>query len=299
MQATMLEILREKADGIRRSGAKLLSEYSGMSPENSPDDMLVIIDINGSNRWEQLPQSGKHLQVHLLPEIDQFASVVRTITLNLPEAVQEQLSDALSAIRNAVEQNRNTWWKTPKEAAEGFGKYIDDISAILREYFGSASDTVLAIADTNALLANPDIERWTFDGIESFEIVLVPTVLAELDGHKVNHRNPDVRDKASSLIQRIKEYRRRGSLSSGVPILKNRISLRAIAIEPDMARTLPWLEQNNADDRFLATTIEIIRQKPAALTFVVTSDINLQNKAEVASVPFKEVPDRASGQTGK
>ncbi len=295
----MLDILREQAEGIRNSGIKLLSEYSSMSPENSPDDMLVIIDINGSNRWKPLPEPGKRLQVQLLPEIDQFASVIKAITSNMPETVQAQLSDAVVAIRNAVEQDKNTWWNSPEEAAKGFGSHLDEISATLGEYFDTAPESIMAVADTNALLANPDIERWTFDGVESFEIVIVPTVLAELDGHKVNHRNPDVRDKASSLIQRFKEYRRRGPLGKGVPIVKGRISLRTVAIEPDMNRTLPWLDQRNADDRFLASTIEIIRQQPAARTFVVTSDINLQNKAEVASVPFKEVPAGAPDQTKK
>lgn len=48
--------------------------------------------------------------------------------------------------------------------------------------------------------------------------MLSPTVLAELDGHKINHRNEHVRERAERLVRQIKEYRRRGSLISGVTL---------------------------------------------------------------------------------
>jgi len=46
----------------------------------------------------------------------------------------------------------------------------------------------------------------------------------------------------------------------------------------------------DADDHFLASAIDIMRADLTTHAFIVTSDINLQNKAEMAGLPFREVP---------
>jgi predicted ribonuclease YlaK len=58
-----------------------------------------------------------------------------------------------------------------------------------------------------------------------------------------------------------------------------------------MSESLPWLDAANRDDRFLASAIEIMRQHPRSAVTIVTRDINLQSKAELASIPFVEPPD--------
>jgi len=61
-----------------------------------------------------------------------------------------------------------------------------------------------------------------------------------------------------------------------------------------MNESLTWLDPDNRDDRFIAITIEVIRQHPRSAVTIVTRDINLQSKAEVASLPFSEPPEPAS-----
>jgi predicted ribonuclease YlaK len=122
-----------------------------------------------------------------------------------------------------------------------------------------------------------------------FEIVLGPSVLMELDQQKINHRREEIRDRALALINRIKGYRGRGALTAGVPLTKPN-TIRWFAQEPRMEDSLPWLDRDVADDRFIATTIEIVRQHPRSPVTIVTSDINLQSKAELASLPFVEPP---------
>jgi len=261
-----------------------------MRPMNSPSDSVVIINLSGSHWWNDLPPEGKQIQARLLPEIDRFAELVRALARNLPGSSSHELDTALDTIRDAVEQDHGTWWKAREQAVGGFSGLIDQIMVALTEYYGTSSSVVLTIPDTNALLENPDIEQWRFENRNHFTIILTPTVLSELDEHKVNHRNPEVREKASKLIRKIKEYRRRGALHEGVPIVTDRVSLRSIAREPDMSKSLSWFDATNADDRFLATALDEIRGNPGATAFVVTSDINMQNKAEVAGIPFCEVP---------
>ena len=145
--------------------------------------------------------------------------------------------------------------------------------------------------DTNALLYNPKIESWAFQGISKFTILLLPSVLSELDLLKINHRNENVRKKAETIIRKIKEFRRRGKLTEIVTVVKNKIMIQAMAIEPDMKTTLQWLDPDNNDDRILAGVIEIMRVRPRSLVTAVSRDINFQNKAEFAAVPYEEPPE--------
>ena len=78
--------------------------------------------------------------------------------------------------------------------------------------------------------------------------------------------------------------------SDGVVVVQDRVALRSIANEPNMDQSLSWLDSTNADDRFLASAIDVMRVDLATPAFIVTSDINLQNKAAMAGLPFREVP---------
>lgn len=288
MNDTMIEILHARLERIHTGASQLLRDFSGMKPANSPYDSVVLISASGNQFWNELPGEGKRIQVGLLPQIDSLSELVQVLGRSLPGATQETLNYTIRDMRRAVEQNDTTWWKSPVEACAGFQELTSQITTIINEYFGSPSSSVIAIPDTNALLANPDIESWQFAGVERFKFILAPTILSELDAHKINHKNPDVREKASALIRKFKEYRRRGSLLDGVTVVRNRISIQAIAQEPDMSRTLSWLDSTNADDRFLATALEVIRGHLASQVFIVTLDINMQNKAEMAGIPCRE-----------
>ena len=57
-----------------------------------------------------------------------------------------------------------------------------------------------------------------------------------------------------------------------------------------MANSLPWLQETNNDDRLLAYFLEIMRLHVRSTVILVTGDINLQNKAEYARLPFLEPP---------
>ena len=116
-------------------------------------------------------------------------------------------------------------------------------------------------------------------------------MLSELDLLKINHRNENVRKKAETIIRKIKEFRRRGKLTEIVTVVKNKIMIQAMAIEPDMKTTLQWLDPDNNDDRILAGVIEIMRVRPRSLVTAVSRDINFQNKAEFAAVPYEEPPE--------
>jgi predicted ribonuclease YlaK len=64
-----------------------------------------------------------------------------------------------------------------------------------------------------------------------------------------------------------------------------------LAVEPKKEFLLPWLDPDNNDDRLLAGSIEVMRLRPRSPVILVSRDINLQNKAEFAQVPFVEPPE--------
>jgi predicted ribonuclease YlaK len=125
-------------------------------------------------------------------------------------------------------------------------------------------------------------------------LLLTATVLGELDHLKVAHQNPEFRQKIESLIRRIKGYRGRGKLTVGEVLRKDVSTIRSMAVEPKVGNSLPWLDPTNNDDRLLAAFVEVMRQHPRTPVVLVTRDINLQNKAEYAGLPYVEPPDPSS-----
>jgi predicted ribonuclease YlaK len=70
--------------------------------------------------------------------------------------------------------------------------------------------------------------------------------------------------------------------------------VKTTAIEPRVADSLPWLDPSNRDDRIIASLVEAVRQHPRSPVVLVTRDVNLQNKAAFAGLPFVEPPEPAT-----
>ena len=58
-----------------------------------------------------------------------------------------------------------------------------------------------------------------------------------------------------------------------------------------MEQTLEWLDPTSGDDRIIAGVIDAMRRFPRSTVVLVTADVNLQNKAAFASLPFVEPPE--------
>jgi len=187
--------------------------------------------------------------------------------------------------------------KTREEAFANAERALDKQLELIAHLHDPAEGDPIYVPDTNALAWNPDLETWRFAGAQQFTLVLTATVLGELDRLKVEHRNPDFRAKAEGLINRLKSYRGRGELSRGVVLRRDVSTIKTIALEPNVEETLPWLDPDSDDDRILASFVEVMRQHPRTPAILVTRDVNLQNKAEYAGLPFVEPPDPASAES--
>lgn len=286
---TVKDSLLEILDTIVAQIKSLLDRFSKMNVANRPENSVVLISPRGNHFWQKLPVEGKQLQTMILKKFKKFSSLMDVFLSALPDNSQKEGKRVINELQRFIEQDGLTWCSTKEETIIEIDKIRNSIREII-DYFASTDNNVNIIPDTNALIFNPDIEKWSFKDFEHFCIILVPAVLAELDHHKINHRNENVREKAKRLIKQIKDYRRRGNILDGVTIKRNCIILKATAIEPDMNRSLSWFDRDNPDDRFLATVLEIMKEHFCEYVFIVTRDINMQNKAEIACIPYLEPP---------
>jgi len=182
-----------------------------------------------------------------------------------------------------IEQSNMTWHKTIEEAIISFNKSLDNQIESINSVHGKIGKGRLFIPDTNVFISNPNPHDYEVN--KKCSIILLPTVLGELDRLKVEHSNENVRNKAKTIIRNIKEYRRRGRLLDGVKIT-DKISAFTIATEPKFEDKPSWLDLKNKDDRFIASCFEVASKFPDSEISILTLDINMQNKADFAMFPY-------------
>jgi hypothetical protein len=287
---TAADAVAERTEELRELLREFLLEHSGQLRDVNTGGSVVFVGPHYA--WGALDQKGRQLQSRLLDDCRRLIALVRALLKNLPAEGSNRLDQAQSELTELIDQSHLTWVKSQEEAFAKAEQALEtQLELIGHLYDPSERGEPIYVPDTNALAWNPDLETWSFDDVPRFTLVLTVTVLSELDRLKVEHRNPDFRAKAEGLINRVKGYRTRGELSKGVVLRRNVSTLRTLAVEPEVADTLPWLDAGNDDDRILASMVEVMRDHPRTPVVLVTRDINLQNKAEYAGVPFVEPPD--------
>lgn len=250
-----------------------------------------VIFLGGDYGWDKLGDEGRQAQSRLLEEYRRFSALLATFLAGQPNDALAAMRKADGAILAAIQQEGTLWDPEVEAPFRRADEAIDQLVGLMGHLYDGSAGRPTYAPDTNALLFNPSLEDWRFEEAPRFVILLLPTVLAELDALKVSHRVEGVRQKAERLIGQLKEYRRRGRLTEGVTLVKGVSDVVAVAAEPVLAGSLPWLDAANQDDRLLASVIEAMRMRPHSPLVLVTRDINLQNKAEFARVPFCEPPD--------
>jgi hypothetical protein len=289
---TVTDNLEEMAEGIQKLLDDLLLNHSSIYKWNKPGGPIEIIPAHGDYAYQELGEAGRQIQSKALEEYRCFYVLLNVLLKGQPKDSLKLLSKSDTVLMRTIEQ-QHTWCKNTQEALDKAVEALQAQLDLLKHLYDSSSGEAAYVPDTNALLYNPALETWTFEETLRFTLILVPAVLSELDALKINHRNETVRRKAEKLIRQIKEYRRRGNLTEGVPVVKDKIDIVGIATEPSMETSLLWLDPENNDDRFLAAVIEVMRSRPRSPVIIVSRDINLQNKAEFARIPFVEPPELA------
>ncbi len=287
---TTSEKIRQHLNRIAEQSAKLVRELPIKRFDKNRSSGIVFIAPD--YYWGEITPAQRNEQLQLKKDYDNISEHVRFIFKDAPKDVRHRLEQADKLLTRWIYLEENWSIRPDPEAnAAKLLKDSEEIKSIIDILDASKDKSVTIIPDTNSLLnsCDPLSYRATLKE-EQFTLLLLPTVLKELDELKILHRNPDVRDKAKKIISRIKGWRTQGSLANGITVEKN-ITIKSIATEPDMENTLSWLDKDASDDRIIASVLEIQSHYPAAVVILFTGDINLQNKAEAAMIEFLELDD--------
>ncbi len=282
--------LRRTGETVRVLFHDLICNHASISYRQEMLGELLVINAYGNYVYGELSVEGRRVQSHLLDELGRYQELLAFLLAKQPRDTLDTLATANESLSRTAGLE-NTHCQDVKEAFEWVSGAIDRQLELVDHLYDRSEGDVLLLPDTNALLYNPHMELWHFKGIGRFVIVLAPTVLAELDEFKGYHRSQSVIDKARSLVKVIKECFRRGDPHVGVPIFKPTITLATLPAEPSASSYLSWMQDRSADDRLLASVLETMRTRPRSTTALVTGDVNLQNKAEYARIPYLEPPE--------
>lgn len=293
----MLDTLMRLADEVRTRAHALLDVSKIVHNDISQRGPLFYMGWN-KRRWGALPAEECYRIPELIDARNALADYAeRAIDVGDPRQ-QKRFTEAggvithLCVMDEQKSMGAGTWsiedWRENADAA--VAKQLDLLKALPT---ARKPPRKLLVADTNTFLTHGDIESWRLSG-QAWTLVAVPQVIQELDDKKLD---PRLKDKAQAAIRRFKEYGCRGDTLRGEVKIAGKLSFTEVALEPDMDRTLNWLRADSADDRLLASAIELMWRELASTVALVTGDRNLQNKARYARVIYLDhdvLEDRAS-----
>jgi hypothetical protein len=217
---TVYELLAERAEEIRSLTKTLALEHGDLEWHDPSRGGILVVGPDRS--WSKLDVDGRQLQSRLRASFGEFMELVSALLLDLPEGKARDVEGAKERVTDVIEREW-TFNESTAQAFEDASTSLDLILGQVADLYDGSGGAPIYVPDTNALLFNPDLDRWRF-GKEQFTILLTPLVLSELDELKLRSRNPDLAAKAEGLITRIKGYRDRGggNLASGVTLRKVR-----------------------------------------------------------------------------
>jgi hypothetical protein len=260
----------------------MVSELAGEGPLEKRGEFGYDATPYG---WPPLDQKGRRLQHYLVEQYHAFCALMHASMNRNVHGVQSAFHEARATVESIIQRQACTYELAGDAASAAVKAFV----AMLKIFDGVHSDheELIVVPDTNALYWNPALECWRTPDDQPFLIALTPVVIEELDRHKAERKDSVRRKKAERLVRQIGEYRQRGVLADGVQ-LSPRSRILASAAYGEAREFLPWLIGFGPDDLFLGSALATMRRNPRAPTALVTRDMNLQTKIEMARLSFWE-----------
>ncbi len=258
--------------------------------EHFDRDSGSVVFMDPDYCWGEATSEQLNDQLTIKRDYEEWFDTFKSVFAQATDDLNRRIKEADSQVRQWIELKSN--WSISRDRAAIEEKLRADVKlfyGMLAILDANGPGATILIPDTNAIIGEPSpIHYKSIASDDTFVFLLLPTVLAELDELKVNHRNPDFRKKVNKVITRIKGWRNQGGLREGVTVDRT-IKVKAVASEPKMGKTLSWLDENNRDDRIIASVLEVQTTCPNARIVLVTGDVNLSNKADVARIETAEL----------
>jgi len=238
--------------------------------------------------WGEADEVQRRLQMKLNGAYSTWYEKFCLSISNATEEIKKEVEETHEFVTSWIEKKSSFGIpSTIREAKTEFKEKIQVFYELINMLDNGKKDLILVL-DTNALIKVPEWSQYSkVVRQDKYTIIIPPTVLGQLDRLKVMHHDANLKEKVSSVIRRIKGLRQQGNLLQGVTVNKT-VTVKMLAAEPNFKETLHWLDPSNEDDRIIASVLKVQCNFPTAIVVLVTSDINLQNKAEMANLPFLE-----------
>jgi hypothetical protein len=252
----------------------------------------VILIAAPDYYWKTPSAQQRAQQIEIKRDYDRLQELLSLTLAAGTDDLRRELAAADSSFRKWLELQRN--YSLGEDVKRNLAQFNEDARALhgmIDIIAASSHQPLIVVPDTGALMDHPDpVEYRALVGQGGFTFALLPTVLAELDDLKADYSKKQARDLALKAIRRIKGWRNQGSLREGVTV-NGTIAVQAFHEEPDMDRTLSWLDRTVKDDRIVASILQLQTEHPGASIVLVTNDVNLLNKADAAAIQATEFPE--------
>lgn len=283
-------ITRCKADVQDLSEATLcLLDLSGIK-EFRNDPRSGIYFLAPTYHWAELEPDGEIAQTKAISRSDQLFDRLNLLFEGKPKTITDKYDNLKKYFVKTIKRTTREWDipVTVNEAKTTLEIHSAELKSLLDWLEGLGSNDILIIPDTNALIINHKIETYgeLIGNIEKWTVIVTSTVLKELDELKNKNINNEFREKVKKTINYLKGLNKQGDIINGLTLYKNTVTLKMLGSEPNMDKTLPWLDKNNNDDRIIAACFDIQIKNPASSVILLTADINLQTKAQLARLPI-------------
>jgi hypothetical protein len=286
-----VSLLRTRLEAIEAKMMELLDCSTVSTWRNDPYSDVVFIGFP-RHSWAEPDEKQRRLQIELKGLHTDWSEQMRLLFSGTPEDLQKHVSETDDFVRRWIEKDSSWEIKPDKEENKRTFREKTTVFRDALKMLEEEKSRVTLVPDTNAFVWCPDPVRYRdIAGVDRYDFVLLPTVLSELDDLVLKNRDDSFREKVKAAIRRYKGWRQQGRLLDGVTVDQT-ITVRSVAREPSFEKTLHWLDRNIRDDRIVASVLELQRAMPSAMIVLVTSDVNLQNKADAASLPCAESPAR-------
>jgi hypothetical protein len=248
------------------------------------------------HRWTELRPNDAEAQIRLFKQYETWHASFMSLFWDKPTNQQAELLHTHATVQGWIRSRQHS--KIPESniaAVESFKRDIRPFFDRLDALADAAKGETILIPDTNAVIDYPDLSSYEkIINRPQYEIVITSTVIGELDKLKRLHANKEMRARVVDIIRRLKQWRATGDVVRGVQ-LSDAVTLRMIPNEPDFKQAPSWLDPENNDDRIVASALEIQRGNPGATVILITSDLNMQNKASMAHMPSVDPSESLNG----
>lgn len=243
-------------------------------------------------RWIQLPPDLERKQNQILRDFEEWHTDFCGLFQNVTKDEEMQLKNLYLDVDSLIKYRKVS--RTPssvKEVIEFFEATCDRFVNFLDQLESANEYSSILVVDSSAIIDCPDLSQMAFSLDMGDVTLIVPsTTISELDDLKTGRRDERFRRRLTTAIRKLNDIMEMGNVLEGIQ-LPNGTIIKMLATEPDFSKLPQWLDPYINDDRILASAIELQRKNPSSYIAVIANDINMKNKASLAGLPVKKIPE--------